>query len=150
MKTKLMNVFVISFAALAVMLSGFALMSANAQQTACYGTQGGLLQVAASGCEYEFRSGSTLDLQNGTIVNLASLTATGILKYGSVSDVVTGTLFAHTLGTTPTSVLLTSGYDGVLSQTVYVVSSNATSVTIGIAPEGDVSEITTVYWAAGK
>ena len=32
----------------------------------CYTQQGGTKHVAASGCEYEFRSGSTLDIQDGT------------------------------------------------------------------------------------
>lgn len=42
--------------------------SALAQNVVCYGRQGGAKKVAGSGCEYEFQSGSTLDILTGTNV----------------------------------------------------------------------------------
>jgi hypothetical protein len=48
-----------------------AIEDAAAQNVACYGEQGGAKHVAASGCEYEFRSGSTLDVQSGTTFGMA-------------------------------------------------------------------------------
>lgn len=42
--------------------------SALAQNVVCYGRQGGAKKVAGSGCEYEFQSGSTLDIMTGTNV----------------------------------------------------------------------------------
>lgn len=36
----------------------------------CYRAQGGAQQVAASGCEYQFESGATLEAQRGSVVSL--------------------------------------------------------------------------------
>lgn len=50
----------------------FTIQQTSAQQTACYGQQGGEKQYAASGCEYEFQSGSILDIQSGATVTFAN------------------------------------------------------------------------------
>src|SRR3990167_7308064 len=42
----------------------------------CYRQQGGAKNVAGSGCEYEFQSGSTLDVQDGTTFSISDLTLT--------------------------------------------------------------------------
>ncbi len=42
----------------------------------CYREQGGAKTVAGSGCEYEFQSGSTLDVQDGTTFSISDLTLT--------------------------------------------------------------------------
>lgn len=67
MKQKLSLVIVGLLFALYALLA-FAVQWADAQQTACYGAQGGTVQTAASGCEYEFRAGSVLDVQSGATV----------------------------------------------------------------------------------
>ena len=60
---------------------------ASAQnQTVCYGTQGGALYVAASGCEYEFQAGSVTDVQGNsrTLEGAASLAITDSQVISSV------------------------------------------------------------------
>lgn len=140
---KLTLTLVLALSLISFTLSGFAYF----QQSACRGTQGGNLQIAASGCEYEFRSGSTLDLQNGTTLNMGSITTTGLLKYGSQTGVANDTLVAHGLGTTPTSVLVTFSRGDVMSQSFYVSATNSTSFTVGLVA-GPVTTAT-LYWAAG-
>jgi len=41
--------------------------------SACYNASGGALRVAGSGCEFEFQSGSTIDVQSGTTATFANL-----------------------------------------------------------------------------
>jgi hypothetical protein len=64
--------------------------NAIAQNIACYRMQGGAKNVAASGCEYEFRSGSTFDIQDGTTFSISDLTLTDDLNVTG-DLVVTGT-----------------------------------------------------------
>lgn len=56
----------------------------------CYRMQGGTKNVAGSGCEYEFQSGSTLDVQDGTTFSISDLTLTDDLNVTG-DLVVTGT-----------------------------------------------------------
>lgn len=69
--------------------------SALAQNVVCYGRQGGAKKVAGSGCEYEFQSGSTLDIMTGTNVIwnapfplIGDLTITGNLTVTVASNLV--------------------------------------------------------------
>lgn len=63
---------------------------ALAQSVPCYFIQGGTKLVAASGCEWEMRSGSTLDVQAGTNVTWApNIAFSGVLTASSL--VVSGT-----------------------------------------------------------
>lgn len=62
----------------------------------CYREQGGAKTVAGSGCEYEFQSGSTLDVQDGTTFSISDLTLTDDLNVTDDANitgdlVVTGT-----------------------------------------------------------
>jgi hypothetical protein len=82
----------------------------RASQVNCYIEQGGAKVVAGSGCEYEFQSGSTLDIQSGTDFDLIGgnwdLNGTGVITLdadadtligpASPDDVVTATLGAAT------------------------------------------------------
>lgn len=69
--------------------------SASAQNVVCYGQQGGAKKVAGSGCEYEFQSGSTLDILTGTNVTwnadfplIGDLVVTGNLTVTVASNLV--------------------------------------------------------------
>lgn len=69
--------------------------SALAQNVVCYGQQGGAKKIAGSGCEYEFQSGSTLDILTGTNVTwnadfplTGDLTVTGNLTVTVASNLV--------------------------------------------------------------
>lgn len=69
--------------------------NALAQNVVCYGQQGGAKKVAGSGCEYEFQSGSTLDILTGTNVIwnadfplIGDLTITGNLTVTVASNLV--------------------------------------------------------------
>lgn len=132
----------------AVLVAGAMSYPTLAQNVACYGEQGGAKHVAASGCEYEFRSGATLDIQSGTTVNWDSLTVYPSTR-GATANVVNNTLIAHGLGTTPTAILLTPFFAGTFTQTVYISATNATSFTVGLET-GSVTTVTTMYWEALK
>lgn len=69
--------------------------SALAQNVVCYGQQGGAKKIAGSGCEYEFQSGSTLDIMTGTNVTwnadfplVGDLVVTGNLTVTVASNLV--------------------------------------------------------------
>lgn len=82
------------------------------------------------------------------LLTLEGVTSSGPVTFGSAASVVSGTLIAHGLGTTPTAVLLTPGSAGAFTYTApYVLASNPTSFTVGVA---DNRTITTLQWLAGK
>ncbi len=138
---------------------------AQAQNTPCYGLQGGAKWVAASGCEYEFRSGSTLDVQSGAnvtwtpnltfsgnvtvegTITLDDVAFSGPIKFGSTANVSNNTLIAHGIGTTPTVITLTPLEAGAFTQTVSLSATNATSFTVRLSAG---AATPTVYWMAGK
>ncbi len=152
--------------ALSILVSGSAWLDsrtpAQAQNVACYNAQGGALRVAASGCEYEFQSGSTLDVQSGTtethandvtfsgVVTLSGTVANSNIEYGAETSVVTQTAIAHTLGTTPTTVLLTPQHSVQFTNTVFVLSSGVSTITVGVEGPGGESTIDTVNWLVAK
>jgi hypothetical protein len=96
-----------------------------AQQTACYGAQGGTLQTAASGCEYEFQSGSILDVQAGATVSLAAaVSSTGGQSVSPNLVVVGATAQA---ASTPIAYINNAG-----AHNNFVIAKNATPVfTVG-------------------
>lgn len=103
----------VALALVAAALGGLALMGGGAEpvtaqnQTACYGTQGGALNVAASGCEYEFQAGSVIDTQGNArqLVQPASL----VITDGQVISNVYG-LQRVTMTVDATATLTTTGY----------------------------------------
>ena len=100
-------------------------------------------------------TGTTMITGNTTITGtlaLEGIVFSGPVVFGSTSDVISGTLVAHGLGTTPTAVVLTPLFNGtVVTQVVYLLATNATSFTVGIGTDqAEVVTMTTVYWMAGK
>ena len=84
----------------------------------------------------------------GGTLTLESVAFSGPVRFGTASSVVSGTLIAHSLATTPTAILLTPQSTGGYTTTVpYILASNATSFTVGIA---DSVTIATLHWMAGK
>ena len=81
-------------------------------------------------------------------ITLESVAFSGPVRFGSATVGEGVTQIAHGLGTTPTMMVLTPLYNGTLTQTVYVTSSNTISMYALLSP-GSVTQ-TTVYWAAGK
>lgn len=126
---------------------------AQAQNVPCYQEQGGAKWVAGvigtNTCEWEVQDGATLDLNDGAILTYEDVTVSGPVRFGTASNVVTGTTIAHGIGTTPTSVILTPQYNGALTQSLYVMSTDATNITVGLE-SGSVVTVTTVNWLAGK
>ena len=86
----------------------------------------------------------------GGTLTLESVAFSGPVTFGSASSVVTGTTIAHGLATTPTAVTLTPMYVGAFTNTVYVLATDATSITIGIGYTTGVTTVTSLYWMAGK
>ena len=99
-------------------------------------------------------SGGSFTIADDAVVTgtltLESVAFSGPITFGSASAVVTGTEIAHGLGVTPTSVVLTPMYNGVFTNTVYVVGTNVTSITVGLGYAEGVTTVTKVYWMAGK
>lgn len=81
----------------------------------------------------------------GTALTFGEVAVSGPYRYGSASSVVSGTLIAHGLATTPTLVVLTAGQP--ITTPLFVTARNATSVTVGI---NDGLTVGTVFWLAGK
>lgn len=85
-------------------------------------------------------------------LTIGAVSQTGPMRFGTATNVISGTTIAHGLGVTPTVTLLTTQIitgPATLTQTVYVLSTNATSITVGLSM-GALSTIPTVNWAAGK
>lgn len=96
--------------------------------------------------------GSNGDINAAGVLTASSLVVGGVaqsgaVRYGTATSVVTGTLIAHGLGVTPTSVVVSA--QGIFTQTVGILATNATSFTVafGTAQAGTV---TTLNWMAGK
>ena len=84
-------------------------------------------------------------------LTLQGVAVSGPYRYGSATNVISGTGIAHGLATTPTIIFLyptltTSG----ITQTFYVLSSNATTITIGLSEPGEITTTTRLDWLAGK
>jgi len=99
--------------------------------------------VGALSCDGAATIGGAATI-TGTLT-LAGAEMSGPVRFGSASTVVSGTLIAHGLATTPTVALLTAG--ATITTPLFVQATNATSITVGI---NDEVSVTTVYWLAGK
>jgi hypothetical protein len=102
--------------------------NAIAQNIACYRMQGGAKNVAASGCEYEFRSGSTLDIQDGTTFSISDLTLTDDLIV--TDDLTVGGWYSATKQTT---IVVSDGSTITPLGTYAPISATATTGTSSIA-----------------
>lgn len=101
----------------------------------------------------EGSTGATIvgDSSTGSLT-LEGVAFSGPVVFGAESNVISGALIAHGLGTTPTAIILTPFYStssGEFTQTLSISATNATSFTVNISP-GAVTTITTVYWMAGR
>ena len=86
----------------------------------------------------------------GTLT-LESVAFSGPVVFGTATSVVTGTTIAHGLGTTPTVAIVTAEHlTPIFTNTVYILSTDSTSITIGIGHTTGVTTIDTVHWMAGK
>lgn len=151
MKQRVFYLFMAILLALSGLLGVLSVLApeSNAQQfTVCYDEFGGAKRVAGSGCEYEFQSGATLDIQSGSTVTWDNVTVYPSAR-GATASVTNNTKIAHGLGTTPTAIILTPFYAGIFTQTVYISATNATSFTVGIET-GSVTTATYMYWEAIK
>ncbi|MBN2392097.1 MAG: hypothetical protein JXR84_15325 [Anaerolineae bacterium] len=100
------------------------------------------------------RSGADFRIADNVIVtgtlSLEGVAFSGPVVFGTASNVVTGTEIAHTLGVTPTTWQLTPLYAGAFTNTVYLVSANATTITIGIGYTTGVTTVTSIGWMVGR
>jgi hypothetical protein len=127
----------------AMLIAGLALldqMRANAQNTACYTQQGGAMFVAASGCEYEFQSGSVLDVQSGATVSFggdATMSGDLVLSAQTAISVTNGGVITATGAYQPlesaaeVTATIAAGSEGAT-----LVLVNTANTTINIADTG--------------
>lgn len=120
-----------------LLLVGVFLGPVDAQNVSCYREQGGAKVVASSGCEYEFRSGSTLDLQNGASFSLG----TGLYPVGAITQ--SQQIYCSTAGFTGTTTILLASH-GVNTPTAAV----ATLATAPAVSAGDPFLVTAAITAA--
>lgn len=84
----------------------------GAQNVVCYKEQGGAKSVAGSGCEYEFQSGSTIDVQaNATVTWAADLLLSSSLTVNNWAIVTAPTAIATA---TPATVINSVGVSEIL------------------------------------
>lgn len=114
---------------------------AVAQNVTCYRMQGGAKWVAASGCEYEFQSGSTLDIQDGVTASTADWSVTDDLTVAGDLVNTPGTTIVVTPGGTvtplgayvPISSTAGAGTSAIAGPTagrmIYIVNVSATTIT---------------------
>jgi hypothetical protein len=103
------------------------------------------------------QGGAQLTVESGgAIVSAGAITSTGSASFSSLSlggvaqsgptvgvsaTVSNGTRVAHGLGVTPTVEVCTPWGLGLITATVYISASNATSITIGLAGPGEVNGV---------
>lgn len=87
-----------------------------------------------------------LTVTGGTL-GLSGVSFSGPVHFGSATAVISGTTIAHTLGVTPTAVLLTAS--GVVTTSPVLISANTISFTVGF-PTGANPPAITIGWLAGK
>lgn len=148
--------------AIVAMLTGFELKPAAPQPAATGGVgvesiQPGLTYRNLTVRDYFINNGT--ETLNGAVSATAGLTVTGgtlglsglsfsgPVHFGSATAVISGTTIAHTLGVTPTSVLLTAS--GVVTTSPVLISANTISLTVGF-PTGANPPAMTIGWLAGK
>lgn len=91
----------------------------------------------------------TNDIVVTGMLTLEGLAFSGPVVFGNASGVVSGTTIAHGLGTTPTAAALAPSYLGAFTNTIYVLATDATSITVALGYSEGVTT-TDVYWFAGK
>jgi len=114
-----------------------------------------------------FSGGNTLDVNSGGTINVNTggalaidaasgftingISVSGAVKFGTASNVISGTTIAHGIATTPTAFLVQNGVVqvGTFTQTIYGFACGTVSCTVGLS-EGNVVTFTTVNWIAGK
>jgi len=117
--------------------------------TTIFGTGTATLASAVITGALTSASVSTTYLTSTGSLSLDGITISGGYKFGAASTVISGTLIAHGLATTPTVVLLTpASATGAITLAVQVMATNETSFTVGIEDPG--TTIDTLYWLAGK
>lgn len=96
------------------------------------------------------------DLTVTDALSAASLTVggyagSGAVRFGSASNVISGTTIAHGFATTPTVFLIQNALiqAATFTQTLYAYGCNVTSCTVGLT-QGSVVTVTTAAWMAGK
>ena len=98
MREKLTTLLIILVVGFVFALGFFQHWAEAAQQVPCYGQQGGNKQTAGTGCEYEFQSGSVLDVQAGSTVTFGS----GVLDGSNVYQAATPGIVCNKKQTTIT------------------------------------------------
>jgi len=85
-------------------------------------------------------------------ITINGVTQSGAIRYGTASNVISGTLVAHGIGTTPTLFMPMNAavQNATFSQTLYAPSSlcNTVSCTIYVS-QGSITNFVTVKWVAG-
>lgn len=86
-------------------------------------------------------------------LTINSVTQSGAIRYGTASNVVSGTLIAHGIGTTPTLFMPmgATAQATTFTQTVYAPASlcNTVSCTIYVS-QGSITNFVALEWWAGK
>lgn len=100
---------------------------ADAQNVVCYREQGGAKTVAASGCEYEFRSGSTLDMGGALVLSQQSETVTAGFSLTPTSPYVVLSSSAVVTSSTATGIVTTTATAG---QVVILRNGNASNAIV--------------------
>lgn len=132
----------------AALITGALAYPTLAQNVACYQAQGGASWVAGSGCTWNVQSGGTLQLDSGASFTIGGATQTGAVRSGSVTA-TDGLTVTHSLGTTPTAVVVSPSWTGTgatITQTVYVSNVNASTFSLEFT-NGAVTQ-TVLYWMA--
>lgn len=118
-----------------------------------YFALGGGRLVVANGGTLEVQSGGTISAATGSTISLNGVALSGPTRYGTATNVVSGTTLAHGLGTTPTVFMLqnATAQAATYTQTLYAPLSlcNTVSCTVNVS-QGSVVTFTTVQWQAGK
>ena len=86
----------------------------------------------------------------GASLTISGVSESGPMRYGTQSNVISGTTIAHGMGTTPTmfSIADEGPHSTYYSQTLYHHACNVTSCTVGVTA-GSVATFT-VDWIAGR
>lgn len=126
-----MKRFAILIGALATAIVGILIfanvLSTSAQANVpCYRLQRGAKAIAGSGCEYEFLSGSILDVQSGTTFTADDLTLADDLN---VADIIASTYTTVTV--TPGSTIIPTGVYQILTSATAAGTSSIANPTAG-------------------
>ncbi len=114
--------------------------------------QGGGQLTVENGGVISVTSGGTLAVDAGATRTVGGQTESGAVRFGTASNVISGTTIAHGFTTTPTVFLVepasNPSANAFYSQTLWATGCNVTSCTVGVTA-GTVTTFT-VQWMAGK